>query len=68
MSVKLPPVSGTVLLLVMVNCIIDVPSAVIVPGVKDLVVIGTLNTVKLAFTPLASILVLAPVTRDGSFT
>jgi len=46
---------------------VDVPSAEIVPGVNALVVIGTLNTVKLAFTPLASTFVVAPVTRDGSF-
>lgn len=67
-SVKLPPVRGTVLLLVIVNCIVDVPSAVIVPGVKALVVIGRLSAVKLALTALVSRLADAPDTRDGSFT
>lgn len=54
-SVKVPPVRATELLLVMVNVIVDVPSAVIVAGENALLISGRLSVVSDAFTPLASI-------------
>lgn len=53
-SVKVPPVSGTELLLVTVNVIVDVPSALIIVGENALVIRGKLSAVNVALTPLAS--------------
>ena len=53
-SVKVPPVSGTELLLVTVNVMVDAPPALMVDGENALVMMGKLRTVKVALTPLAS--------------
>ncbi len=54
-SVNVPLVSATELLLVIVNVIVDVPPALMLAGENALLINGKLKAVNVAFTPLASI-------------